>query len=120
MGLILYNRFLVGRSFDEGPVARVDVDAFPTVFVGALPALSIPVIIRGGIYGGIFTPTEAAGVAVVAALIVGGLIYREFTLLFARLMKVGEWPKAPIWGLHGSGRFLRQFGTIQQQRVRQR
>ncbi|WP_255006303.1 TRAP transporter large permease subunit [Roseovarius sp. M141] len=41
--------------------------------------LSLPVIILGGIYGGIFTPTEAAAVAAVAALIVGGLIYREFT-----------------------------------------
>ena len=34
------------------------------VLLAALPALSIPVIILGGIYGGIFTPTEAAGVAV--------------------------------------------------------
>ena len=79
IGLIFYNRFLVGRSFDEQPVTRVAEKPFSMVFVGAVPALSIPVIILGGIYGGIFTPTEAAGVAVVAALIVGGFIYREFT-----------------------------------------
>jgi C4-dicarboxylate transporter DctM subunit len=35
-----------------------------------------PVIILGGIYGGIFTPTEAASVAVVYSLVVGWLIYR--------------------------------------------
>ncbi len=40
-------------------------------------ALMMPGIILGGIYGGIFTPTEASAVAVVYALIVGMLIYRE-------------------------------------------
>ncbi len=84
IGLIFYNRFLVGRSFDEQPVARVDEKPFPMVFVGAFPALSIPVVILGGIYGGIFTPTEAAGVAVVATLIIGGVIYREFTVASLR------------------------------------
>ena len=37
----------------------------------------MPVIILGGIYGGIFTPTEASAVAVLYALVVGMLIYRE-------------------------------------------
>jgi C4-dicarboxylate transporter, DctM subunit len=40
-------------------------------------ALIMPVIILGGIYGGVFTPTEASAVAVFYALIVGMLIYRE-------------------------------------------
>ncbi len=40
-------------------------------------ALFMPVIILGGIYGGVFTPTEAAAVAVVYALLVGALIYRR-------------------------------------------
>ncbi len=39
--------------------------------------LLVPVIILGGIYGGIFTPTEAAAVSVVYALIVGVFIYRQ-------------------------------------------
>ena len=43
-------------------------------------ALFMPVIILGGIYGGIFTPTEASAVAVFYALIVGGLIHREIKL----------------------------------------
>ena len=46
----------------------------------ALPALGMPFIILGGIYGGIFTPTEAAAVAVVYALFVGKFIYKELTL----------------------------------------
>ena len=40
-------------------------------------ALLMPVIILGGIYGGIFTPTEAAAVAVFYALFVGMVVYRE-------------------------------------------
>ncbi|MDO8318185.1 TRAP transporter large permease [Rhodoferax sp.] len=43
-------------------------------------ALLMPVIILGGIYGGVFTPTEASAVAVFYALIVGLLIYREIKL----------------------------------------
>jgi C4-dicarboxylate transporter, DctM subunit len=42
-------------------------------------ALGTLVVIFGGIYGGIFTPTEAAGVAVVYALLVSKFIYRDIT-----------------------------------------
>ncbi|MBM3389993.1 MAG: TRAP transporter large permease [Betaproteobacteria bacterium] len=52
-------------------------------------ALMMPVIILGGIYGGIFTPTEASAVAVFYALIVGMVIYREIRVrdLYAILRK---------------------------------
>src|SRR5690606_35580669 len=40
-------------------------------------ALLMPVIILGGIYGGVFTPTEASAVAVVYALVVGLFVYRS-------------------------------------------
>ena len=43
-------------------------------------ALFMPVIILGGIYGGIFTPTEASAVAVFYALVVGVVIYREIKI----------------------------------------
>ena len=43
-------------------------------------ALMMPVIILGGIYGGIFTPTEASIVAVIYALVVSCLVYRELNL----------------------------------------
>lgn len=43
-------------------------------------SIGAPVLILGGIYGGIFTPSEAAGVAVFYSLIVGLFIYRELTL----------------------------------------
>ncbi|MBQ9273689.1 MAG: TRAP transporter large permease [Succinivibrio sp.] len=45
----------------------------------AIWALIVPVIILGGIYAGIFTPTEAAGVAVVYALVISLFVYRNLT-----------------------------------------
>ncbi|GAB1486263.1 TRAP transporter large permease [Aminivibrio sp.] len=45
----------------------------------ALPALMLPVIVLGGIYGGIMTPTEAAAVAVVYAIPTGMYIYKGLT-----------------------------------------
>lgn len=46
----------------------------------AIPGLLVPIIILGGIYGGIFTPTESAVVASVYALVVGLFIYREISV----------------------------------------
>lgn len=54
-------------------------------FVAAIPAMGLPVIIVGGIVGGIMTPTEAAGVAVLYGLFVGILAYRE--------LKISELPR---------------------------
>lgn len=43
-------------------------------------ALLVPVIILGGIYAGVFTPTEAAGVATVYAMIIGMFVYKELSV----------------------------------------
>jgi C4-dicarboxylate transporter DctM subunit len=56
------------------------VDGWPALwraFREALPALLMPVIVVGGILGGIFTPTEAAAVSVFYSLVLGRLVYRE-------------------------------------------
>ena len=55
-------------------------------FKDAAWGLMTPVIILGGIYGGIFTPTEAAGVAAVYGLFVGFFVYKELNL--AKLKKL--------------------------------
>lgn len=49
-------------------------------FLDALPAILSPVLILGGIYGGIVTPTEAAVVACVYSLIIGFFVYKELDL----------------------------------------
>lgn len=48
-------------------------------FVKAIPALLAPVIILGGLRSGLFTPTEAAVVAVTYGLLIGTFVYRELT-----------------------------------------
>lgn len=50
-------------------------------FLRAIPGLLVPLIILGGIYGGIFTPTESAVVASVYALVVGLVVYREIKVV---------------------------------------
>lgn len=46
----------------------------------AILAILMPLLVLGGIYGGIFTPTEAAVIAVVYSFLVGALVYREIRL----------------------------------------
>jgi C4-dicarboxylate transporter, DctM subunit len=62
------------QSFAEGVKEKV------TLTSRALPALIMPAIILGGIYGGVMTPTEAAAVAVIYALPVGFLVYKGLSL----------------------------------------
>ena len=51
-------------------------------FLKAAPGLSLPVVILGGIFGGIFTPTEAAAVAVAIAVGIGFFVTRQLKLRY--------------------------------------
>jgi tripartite ATP-independent transporter DctM subunit len=64
----------LGKNDGDGRLGFVNATQKATL------ALLMPVIILGGIYGGVFTPTEASVVAVGYALVVGLLIYREMNL----------------------------------------
>src|SRR5690606_17652646 len=48
-------------------------------FLDTLPSLLTPVVIIGGLLGGVFTATEAAAVAVAYALVLSGAVYRELS-----------------------------------------
>ena len=50
------------------------------IFRDAILSLMLPVIVLGGIYGGIFTPTEAAAVSVVYALVISLFIYKQLSV----------------------------------------
>ncbi|MDO9499775.1 TRAP transporter large permease [Falsiroseomonas sp.] len=63
------------------PVAeRVPLREVPRLTLEAFPALLMPVILLGGIYGGVMTPTEAAAVAAAYAYIIAAVFYRSLTL----------------------------------------
>ncbi|WP_286237920.1 TRAP transporter large permease [Neptuniibacter halophilus] len=83
-GLILANRFSVSRVFSEASAGAKDgLENLPgkgQATLKALPALSLPVVILGGIYGGICTPTEAAAIAAFVAIVIGFFVYRDLTI----------------------------------------
>ena len=78
-GLCLYNYFVSKkRGYRGNTVTKTRKEKINT-FKGAIPAILMPVIVLGGIYGGIFTPTECSVVGVVYTLLVGKFVYHELT-----------------------------------------
>jgi C4-dicarboxylate transporter DctM subunit len=69
--------YVQARRSGMAPARRASLAALARSFLDALIPLGLPVIIFGGILGGIVTPTEAAAVAVFYAAIVGLFVYRE-------------------------------------------
>ena len=64
----------------KGDTQRASLKEIGRLFLDTIWGLLSPVIVLGGIYSGLFTPTEAAAVAVVYSLIVGIFIYKELRL----------------------------------------
>lgn len=77
MSLLIMAYFYSHKRGYKG-VQKVAGKELFVAFRRSILALLMPVIVLGGIYGGVFTPTEAAVVAVLYALLVG-LVYRRFT-----------------------------------------
>jgi C4-dicarboxylate transporter DctM subunit len=82
---------------------KIALKEFGISFVKAIPALILPVIILGGIYSGILTPTESAAIAVVWALVAGMLIYKE--------VKPKDLPKILLESAKGASMVLFIIGT---------
>jgi C4-dicarboxylate transporter DctM subunit len=78
MSLVIVT-LIIGRKTDLKPLPRRSARERWLAFKDAFWGLLMPVIILGGIYGGVFTPTEAAAVSAVYGLIVGVCIYRSVT-----------------------------------------
>ncbi|MFV0363802.1 MAG: TRAP transporter large permease [Suipraeoptans sp.] len=74
---LLLVALIVGRKSDLKTLPKASGKERWIAFKDSFWGLMMPVIILGGIYGGIFTPTEAAAVAVVYGLFVGIFIYKQ-------------------------------------------
>jgi len=72
--------FLIARRRGFPTDEAVPMKDLPRITYQAFPALMLPVILLGGIYGGIMTPTEAAAVAAAYALIISVVLYRSVKL----------------------------------------
>ena len=79
IGLVIVISRRHGYGEDEDAI-RMTRKEKVKVFRDAILSLMLPVIVLGGIYGGIFTPTEAAAVSVVYALFVALLVYRQLSV----------------------------------------
>ena len=63
------------------PVEKpIPLREWPGITIEAFPALLMPVILLGGIYSGVMTPTEAAAVAAAYAFLISAFLYRSVTL----------------------------------------
>ena len=69
----------MARRYDWSATSSYSLGETMRILGRASWGLAMPVIVLGGIYSGIFTPTEAAGVSVVYALMVETLVYRSLT-----------------------------------------
>ncbi|ASJ56318.1 C4-dicarboxylate ABC transporter permease [Brevibacillus formosus] len=76
ISLILYSYWISKKNGWGGGEKHTPKEIWEA-FKDAILAILMPVIILGGIYGAIFTPTEAAVVAVIYGLVVGLFVYRE-------------------------------------------
>jgi tripartite ATP-independent transporter DctM subunit len=74
--MMITNQVICLRRGFKSDVPRPNLREMIVNSVKAVPALLLPVIILGGMRGGVFTPTEASVVAVVYALLVGKYVYR--------------------------------------------
>jgi C4-dicarboxylate transporter, DctM subunit len=76
-GMLMALVLILCRVRGIGLADGADRPRFGAALISALPALLVPVVILGGIYSGIFTPTEASAAAVASAVLVGMVFYRE-------------------------------------------
>ena len=80
LSLVITWKFVARKDFADAPKGKFDVAVLLKSMREAVWALLLPVIIIGGMKTGVFTPTEAAVVAAVVALVVSVFIYRGMKL----------------------------------------
>lgn len=85
------------------------------VFGRGMWALGLPVVLLGGIYGGLFTPTEAAAMSVIYALVVELVVYRDLTISDIRKISTSAAiTTASIFVLLAMGSIVAYFITLAQ------
>lgn len=77
--LMVCSHILAKKYGFTGTGKRAPLKEIASTFFLALPALMVPIIVLGGIYGGLTTPTEAGVIAVIYSLIVEGLVLRTLS-----------------------------------------
>ena len=107
--------FIIAKRRNYPRVKGITLRDVGISFVEAIPGILVPVILLGGIYGGIFTPTEAAVVAALYSLVVGALLYRKISFKdLIRILKVTVVNSALIMIIIGAASLFGYVLTIEQ------
>lgn len=75
--VLMVVNYITTKTKHYGTKKRFDIRRLWRSFRSSIWALLVPVIILGGIYGGIFTPTESAVAAILYSLVIGLFVYKE-------------------------------------------
>ncbi len=78
--MMMFVAYVLSRRYGFPREQRFRLERVWSTFKQAGWALTLPVIILGGIFGGWVTATEGAGLAVVASVFIGGVVYRELDI----------------------------------------
>jgi tripartite ATP-independent transporter DctM subunit len=76
-GALMIAIWLIAKRRNIPAAEHVPVSQLPGVMFRATPSLTLPVVLLGGIWSGVFSPTESAAVAALWALILGTVLYRK-------------------------------------------
>jgi tripartite ATP-independent transporter DctM subunit len=76
-GALMIAIWLIAKRRNIPAAEHVPVSQLPGVMLRATPSLTLPVVLLGGIWSGVFSPTESAAVAALWALILGTVLYRK-------------------------------------------
>ena len=107
--------FIIAKRRNYPRVKGITLRDVGISFIEAIPGILVPVILLGGIYGGIFTPTEAAVVAALYSLVVGALLYRKISFKdLIRILKVTVVNSALIMIIIGAASLFGYVLTIEQ------
>ena len=83
-GALMIAIWIIARRRGLPAAEHVPLSRLPGVMFRATPSLTLPVVLLGGIWTGIFSPTESAAVAALWALILGTALYRKIKLRTVR------------------------------------
>ena len=111
-GLMMLVAYFLARKHDFPREQEFQLGRVWRTFRDAGWALTLPLIILGGIFSGWVTATEGAGLAVVASVLIGGLVYRELDLaLLKRAMLEGGQQTAVVMLLVAASALLGDYLT---------
>jgi len=75
--LCIYTYISSKKNGYKSVIIRYTLKEIIAIFIDAIPSFAVPLIVLGGIYGGVFTPTEAAAAGCFLGVLISVLIYKE-------------------------------------------